>query len=30
MPLFMDRHDVPGATAKDAADAHVKDLEVAE
>jgi class 3 adenylate cyclase len=28
MPLFMDRHDVPGATAKDAADAHVSDLEM--
>lgn len=27
MPLFMDRHDVPGATAKDVADAHVRDLE---
>jgi class 3 adenylate cyclase len=27
MPLFMDRHDVPGATAKDVADAHVSDLE---
>jgi len=29
MPLFMDRHDVPGATAKDVADAHVSDLEKA-
>lgn len=29
MPYFMDRHDVPGATARDAAEAHVKDLEVA-
>jgi hypothetical protein len=28
MPLFMDRHDVPGATAKDVADAHVSDLEL--
>jgi len=28
MPLFMDRHDVPGATAKDAAEAHVRDLEM--
>jgi class 3 adenylate cyclase len=27
MPLFMDRHDVPGATAKDVADAHMSDLE---
>lgn len=30
MPLFMDRHDVPGATAQDVADAHVSDLEVAD
>lgn len=29
MPLFMDRHDVPGATAEDVAAAHVSDLEVA-
>jgi class 3 adenylate cyclase len=29
MPLFMDRHDVPGATAKDVAEAHVSDLEMA-
>lgn len=28
MPLFMDRHDVPGATAKDAAEAHIQDLEL--
>lgn len=28
MPLFMDRHDVPWATAKDVADAHLRDLEV--
>lgn len=28
MPLFMDRHDVPGATAQDAANAHVSDLEM--
>lgn len=28
MPLFMDRHDVPGATAKDAAEAHLRDLEM--
>lgn len=30
MPVYMDRHDVPGASAKDAADAHVKDLEASE
>jgi len=29
MPLYMDRHDVPGATAKDVADAHVSDLDTA-
>jgi class 3 adenylate cyclase len=29
MPLYMDRHDVPGATAKDIAEAHLNDLEVA-
>ena len=29
MPYFMDRHDVPGATAQDAAEAHAKDLELA-
>lgn len=29
MPLFMDRHSVPDATAQDVADAHVSDLEVA-
>ena len=29
MPLFMDRHDVPGATAEDVANAHVSDLEAA-
>ena len=28
MPLFMDRHDVPGATAKDSAEAHTRDLEL--
>jgi class 3 adenylate cyclase len=28
MPLFMDRHDVPGASAEDAAAAHVSDLDV--
>ena len=27
MPLFMDRHDVPGASAEDVAKAHVSDLE---
>jgi class 3 adenylate cyclase len=30
MPLFMDRHEVPGATAQDSAAAHMADLEVAE
>ncbi len=29
MPLFMDRHDVPGASAADVAEAHMKDLELA-
>ena len=29
MPLYMDRHNVPGATAQDAANAHLADLEVA-
>lgn len=29
MPLFLDvHHHVPGATAKDVADAHMKDLQV--
>lgn len=28
MPLFLDRHDLPGATAQDLAHAHVKDLDV--
>jgi hypothetical protein len=28
MPLYMDRHDVPGATAEDVAAAHARDLEV--
>lgn len=28
MPIFMDRHDVPGATAANVATAHQKDLEV--
>lgn len=30
MPLYMDRHDVPGATPKDVAEAHLSDLEVAD
>lgn len=29
MPYFMDRHDVPGATAQDAANAHAQDMEAA-
>lgn len=29
MPLFMDRHEVPGASAQDVAEAHVSDLAVA-
>jgi hypothetical protein len=29
MPLFMDRHDLPEATAEDVAKAHARDLEVA-
>ena len=29
MPYYMDRHDVPGATAQDAANAHMKDVEAA-
>lgn len=28
MPLYLDRHDVPGATAEDVAQAHIRDLEV--
>ena len=28
MPLFMDRHDTPGATAQDVAQAHASDIEV--
>jgi hypothetical protein len=28
MPLFMDRHDLAGATAEDIAMAHVRDVEV--
>ena len=30
MPLFMDRHDVPGATAKDVAAAHMSDVEMSQ
>ena len=29
MPLYMDRHDIPGATAEDVAMAHASDLAVA-
>lgn len=29
MPLYMDRHDVPGATAEDTAENHAADLEIA-
>jgi hypothetical protein len=28
MPLYMDRHDLPDATAADVAAAHMRDLEV--
>jgi hypothetical protein len=28
MPLFMDVHNVPGATAQAVADAHKKDMEI--
>ena len=28
MPIFMDRHDIPGATAKDVAEAHKQDLAI--
>ena len=28
MPIYMDSHDVEGTTAKEAADAHQKDLEL--
>ena len=28
MPLYMDRHDLPDATAADIAVAHMRDLEV--
>jgi hypothetical protein len=27
MPLYMDVHNLPGATAKDVAEAHMKDLQ---
>lgn len=30
MPLFMDRHDIPGVSAEDVADAHQKDLSIQE
>lgn len=28
MPIYMDRHDLPGVTAKDVADAHQEDLKI--
>jgi hypothetical protein len=28
MPLYMDRHNLPGLTPRDAAEAHLKDLEI--
>jgi hypothetical protein len=28
MPIFMDRHDMAGATAENIAEAHRKDLEI--
>lgn len=28
MPIFMDRHDLPGATAAEVAEAHLKDLSI--
>jgi hypothetical protein len=28
MPIFMDRHDVPGSTAEDIAEAHRKHVEI--
>lgn len=28
MPIFMDRHDMPGMTAEDVAEAHRKDVEI--
>ncbi len=30
MPIYMDRHDLPGVTAKDVAEAHQKDLKIQE
>ena len=30
MPLYMDRHNIPGLTVRDAANAHSKDLEIEE
>lgn len=30
MPLYMDRHDVPGASKRDVAAAHLKDVELAD
>jgi class 3 adenylate cyclase len=30
MPLYMDRHDIPGATAEDVAAAHVQDVAIQE
>lgn len=30
MPLYMDRHNVPGLSSMDAAEAHLKDLEIQE
>lgn len=28
MPIYLDRHDAPGATAQDVADAHTRDIDV--
>jgi len=28
MPLFLDRHDIPGVTAADLAGAHARDVEI--
>lgn len=28
MPIFMDRHDVPGITAKEVAEIHQEDLKI--
>lgn len=30
MPIYMDRHDIPGVTARNVAEAHRKDLEIQE